>query len=170
MVYKYLVIKHDYKLKCTNVEYECDSLHNAAEYTHDICYNFIVEKMGRKFKIHDYHRNISSYWKPFKYGYYLIKNTSESIYKMKIIQKRKINGLLYDSYVIDNLFYYEIVRKYENIDVSEAVYRLYKESSDEEVIYADLSMSKVINELLDKYDDIRKKFVLCEEYPIKQDN
>lgn len=152
---KYLVIKHDYLNKVTRVENDkFYSLQNSTEYVQNMCYDFVIENMGKKTKIHDYHRfyPASRYWNGEEYGYHIVRNVQESLYKLTIVEKKKINGYLFDSYIIRSLFYYEIVRYDNEIPSSfKDYYTIFKETSDEQIKNFTMVYDQVLDEILNKF-------------------
>lgn len=148
---KYYVIKHDYGKRSTNVERVFNSLHNSTNYLEEQVFGYLTQHVGKDFEIHKEHHFNSRYWGTAPYGYLMMKNDRESIYKITILLKKKTWSLLFDSYEIEPLYYYEIVRN----ETQEFVACTCEEQifdSDEEDFIMDIEdvKNKVLKELLEK--------------------
>lgn len=106
----YLVVKHDYKTKSTDVVSLFESLHMACRDLEETVFDYVIQFVGKDFVIHDTHNLNSRYWNSAPFSYNIMKHPEESLYKLSVLYKKKIPGVFYDSFKMEPLFYYEIVR------------------------------------------------------------
>lgn len=161
---RYLIIKHDYSTGYTGVDTNLfNSLQNAVEYIQDVVFNYITEKMGNEFEIHNHHRlkPASWYWNNKKFGYHCLKDTRESIYKLIIAKKQKLPGIVYDSYEMIPMYYYTIARYSDNENNENDMDYFYmcEESSMEEVERNKNYFDDVLEDLLSKFVESKEEQV-----------
>ena len=165
---KCLVIKHTYQTKVTEVIKSFDSIQNASLFLEESVIDYVTQYMGTNIKVHNRHHLNSRYWNNADYGYLLMKNTEESLYKLTILLKKKINGYLYNTYKMIPLYYYEIVYMDENKIEYTKDYLYEEESSDEEI---DVELETTKKVFMDELEDqlIFKLELMEEEKSAKEE-